>query len=46
VNRGYGQTLAYVLEKRSFLDDVDLNSAEEIYNSNRFSLYELEGRHN
>jgi hypothetical protein len=46
VNRGHGQTLDYVLEKRSFLDDVDLNSAEEIYNSNRFTLYQLVGRHN
>ena len=46
VNRGYAQTLEYVLEKRSFLDDVDLNSAEEIYNSNRFTIYQLVGRHN
>jgi uncharacterized membrane protein len=46
VNKGHGQTLDYVLERRSFLDDVDLSSAEEIYNSNRFTLYQLSGRHN
>lgn len=43
VNRGYGQTLDYVLERRSFLDDVDLETAEEIYKSNRFTLYQLRG---
>ncbi len=41
VNRGYGQNLEYVLERRFFLDDVNLDSAEEIYHSNRFSLYQL-----
>jgi 4-amino-4-deoxy-L-arabinose transferase-like glycosyltransferase len=43
VNRGYGQTLNYVLERRSFQDDVDLETAEEIYKSNRFTLYQLRG---
>jgi hypothetical protein len=43
VNRGYGQTLDYVLERRSFLDDVDLETAEEIFKSNRFTLYQLRG---
>ena len=43
VNRGYGQTLDYVLERRSFRDDVDLATAEEIYKSNRFTLYQLKG---
>ena len=46
VNRGYGQTLDFVLEKRSFLDDVDLSSAEEIFNSNRFTVYQLVGWQN
>jgi hypothetical protein len=43
VNQGYGQNLEYVLERRSFLDDVDPNSAEEIYHTNRYTLYQLSG---
>lgn len=42
VNRGYGQSLDYVLERRSFLDDVDLSTAEELFGSDRFILYQLE----
>ena len=41
VNRSLGQTLAYVLERRSFLDDVSIDSAEEIYSSRRFTIYQL-----
>lgn len=43
VNQAYEQNLEYVLDRRSFLDDVDLNSAEEIYSSKRFTLYQLSG---
>lgn len=43
VNLAYGQTLDYVLERRSFQDDVKLSSAEEIYRTKRFILYQLEG---
>ncbi len=46
VNKGYGQTVDYVLERRSFLDDVDLESIKEIYRSDRFTLYQLEGNQN
>jgi hypothetical protein len=41
VNPGLGQTLEYVLERRDFLDDVNISSAEEIYRSRRFILYQL-----
>ena len=41
VNQAHNQTLEYVLERRSFLDDVQLASAEEIYRSRRFILYQL-----
>ena len=41
VNQATGQTLEYVLDRRSFLDDVQLASAEEIYQSRRFILYQL-----
>jgi hypothetical protein len=41
VNHAYNQTLEYVLERRFFLDDVQLTSAEEIYRSRRFILYQL-----
>jgi len=43
VNQGLGQTLEYVLERRSFLDDIQLDSAQEIYQSKRFILYQLSG---
>jgi hypothetical protein len=43
VNKAYGQTIDYVLDRRSFLDDVNLESVEEIYNSKRFSIYQLSG---
>jgi hypothetical protein len=39
----YGQTLGYVLERRSFQDDVLLSSVEEIYRTKRFILYQLGG---
>jgi len=41
VNHAHDQTLQYVLERRFFLDDVQLDSAEEIYRSRRFILYQL-----
>ena len=41
VNHAHEQTLQYVLERRFFLDDVQLDSAEEIYRSRRFILYQL-----
>jgi len=43
VNQAYGQDLKYVLERRFFLDDVDIHSAEEIYQSKRFTVYQLSG---
>ena len=43
VNKAYRQTIDYVLDRRSFLDDVNLESVEEIYNSKRFSIYQLSG---
>jgi preprotein translocase subunit Sss1 len=43
VNVAYGQTLGYVLERRSFQDDVLLSSVEEIYRTKRFILYQLGG---
>ena len=41
VNQAIGHTLEYVLDRRSFLDDVQIASAEEIYQSRRFILYQL-----
>jgi hypothetical protein len=41
VNLGLGQTLEYVLERRKFLDDVDLSVVDELYRSGRFILYQL-----
>jgi hypothetical protein len=41
VNQALGQTLEYVLERRKFLDDVNITSVDEIYRSNRFVLYQL-----
>jgi uncharacterized membrane protein len=41
VNQAHEQSLEYVLEKRFFLDDVQLASAEEIYRSRRFILYQV-----
>ena len=41
IKQGHHQTLEYVLERRSFLDDVQLASAEEIYRTRRFILYQL-----
>lgn len=43
VNQAYGQDLEYVLNQRSFLDDVNINSAQEIFKSNRFTIYQLKG---
>lgn len=43
VNKAYDQNIEYVLDRRSFLDDVNLKSIEEIYNSNRFAIYQLSG---
>lgn len=43
VNLAYGQTLDYVLERRSFQDDVKLSSAEELYRTKRFILYQMGG---
>jgi hypothetical protein len=43
VNKAYGQTIKYVLARRSFLDDVNLESMEEIYSSKRFAIYQLSG---
>ncbi len=44
VNQAQGQTLEYVLERRSFLDDVRVDSAEEIYQSRRFILYQVSNK--
>ena len=41
VNQALGQTLEYVLERRNFLDDVNIASVDEIYRSNRFILYQF-----
>ncbi len=41
VNLAQGQTLEYVLERRNFLDDVNLSDITKIYDSRRFILYEL-----
>ena len=43
VNKAYEQNLEYVLDRRSFLDDINLESVEEIYNSKRFAIYQLSG---
>ena len=43
VNKAYGQTIEYVLDQRFFLDDVNLESVEEIYRSKRFTIYQLSG---
>ena len=43
VNKAYEQNLEYVLDRRSFLDDIDLESVEEIYSSKRFAIYQLSG---
>lgn len=43
VNQALGQTMEYVLERRNFMDDVDLSAVEEIYNSRRFIIYQLLG---
>ncbi len=42
VNPAYGQSLESVLEKRSFLDDVNPNNEEIIYQSGRFIVYQLQ----
>jgi hypothetical protein len=44
VNKALGQTLNYVLDRRSFSDDVRTESAEEIYSTKRFSIYKLSER--
>jgi hypothetical protein len=44
VNLAYGQTIEYVLERRSFLDDIRIDSAEEIYRSRRFELFQLDSK--
>ena len=44
VNQAQGQTLEYVLDRRSFLDDVRVDSAEEIYQSRRFILYQVSNK--
>ncbi len=41
VNQTQGQTLEYVLERRQFLDDVNIASGDEIFRSKRFILYQL-----
>jgi hypothetical protein len=41
VNKAQGQTLEYVLERRNFMDDVNITSVDEIYRSRRFILYQL-----
>lgn len=41
VNKALGQTLDYVLERRSFSDDVSIESSEEIYSTKRFSIYKI-----
>jgi hypothetical protein len=41
VNQAQGQTLEYVLERRQFLDDVNIASVDEIFRSRRFTLYQL-----
>jgi uncharacterized membrane protein len=43
VNKAYGQDLPYVLDRRSFLDDVDLQSAQEIHSTILFTIYQLYG---
>jgi hypothetical protein len=42
VNLAHGQTIEYVLERRSYLDDIRIDSAEEIYRSRRFELFQLD----
>jgi hypothetical protein len=44
VNRGLGQNLEYVLERRSFLDNVVPESAKLIYESGRFQIFTLAPR--
>lgn len=41
VNKALGQTLGYVLERRSFSDDVIIESSDEIYSTKRFSIFKL-----
>ena len=41
VNQAQEQTLEVVLERRNFLDDVNITSVDEIYRSRRFILYQL-----
>jgi hypothetical protein len=44
VNRGLGQNLEYVLERRSFLDNVIPESAKLIYQSGQFQIFTLAPR--
>lgn len=44
VNLAHGQTIDYVLDRRSFLDDVSLESVNEVYKTNRFAIYQIKGR--
>jgi len=41
VNQALGQTLEYVLERRSYQDDVELALAEEVYRSRRFIIFQI-----
>ncbi|MBE9473532.1 MAG: glycosyltransferase family 39 protein [Chloroflexi bacterium] len=41
VNQAQEQTLEVVLERRNFMDDVNITSVDEIYRSRRFILYQL-----
>jgi len=44
VNTSYGQTMESVLERRSFLDDVNPQNKEIIYQSSRFILSHLQNQ--
>jgi hypothetical protein len=41
VNKGFGQTIEYVIGWRSYFDGFDLGPAEEVYRSDRFTIYQL-----
>jgi hypothetical protein len=41
VNKGFDQTIEYVIGWRSYFDGFDLGPAEEVYRSDRFTIYQL-----
>lgn len=44
VNLAHGQTIDYVLDRRSFFDDVSLETVNEIYRTKRFAIYQFSSK--